>query len=184
MSNARVNFPPAPRAQPSARPTNSLHVVAGAVGSVVGAPGRAVEMLNQGFANLTNSIAQALPCFPAATLFSVAFGAPHAHNLHPPSGPNPIPIPVPIPLPPIGPVMFGTCVSVLINGKPAARCGDLGIGPTCCGLPPIYEVFTGSSKVFIGGARAARQCDITYHCKPVPPAAPQPVARRRPSRRQ
>ena len=66
--------------------------------------------------------------------------------------------------------MFGNCVSVLINGKPAARCGDLGIGPTCCGLPPIYEVFTGSSKVFIGGARAARQCDITYHCKPVPPA--------------
>jgi uncharacterized Zn-binding protein involved in type VI secretion len=66
--------------------------------------------------------------------------------------------------------MFGTCVSVLINGKPAARCGDLGIGPTCCGLPPIYEVFTGSSKVFIGGARAARMLDVTYHCKPVPPA--------------
>jgi len=170
MSNPHVNFPPAPPAQPPGRPTNALHVVAGAVGSVVGAPGRAVEMLNQGFASLTNSISQALPCFPAATQLSIAFGAPHAHNLHPPSGPNPIPIPVPILLPPIGPVMFGNCVSVLVNGKPAARCGDLGIGPTCCGLPPIYEVFTGSSKVFIGGARAARQCDITYHCKPVPPA--------------
>jgi uncharacterized Zn-binding protein involved in type VI secretion len=66
--------------------------------------------------------------------------------------------------------MFGTCVQVLINGKPAARCGDLGLNPTCCGLPPIFEIFTGSSKVFIGGKRAARALDITYHCKPAPPA--------------
>ena len=62
--------------------------------------------------------------------------------------------------------MFGTSVQVQINGKPAARCGDLGINPTCCGLPPIFEVFTGSSNVFIGGKRAARALDITYHCKP------------------
>jgi uncharacterized Zn-binding protein involved in type VI secretion len=54
----------------------------------------------------------------------------------------------------------------LINGKPAARCGDLGLNPTCCGLPPIFQVFTGSSNVFIGGKRAARVFDITYHCKP------------------
>jgi uncharacterized Zn-binding protein involved in type VI secretion len=46
----------------------------------------------------------------------------------------------------------------------------MGLNPTCCGLPPMFEVFTGSSKVFIGGARAARQLDVTYHCKPVPPA--------------
>jgi uncharacterized Zn-binding protein involved in type VI secretion len=170
MSNPRVHFPPAPPAQPPARPQNALHKVAGAIGAVVGAPGRVTDLLNEGFARATNGIAQALPCFPAATLTSVAIGAPHAHNLHPPSGPNPAPVPAPIPLPPIGPIMFGTCVSVLINGKPAARCGDLGIGPTCCGLPPIYEVFTGSSKVFIGGGRAARMLDVTYHCKPVPPA--------------
>jgi uncharacterized Zn-binding protein involved in type VI secretion len=131
---------------------------------------QAVNLLNEGFASATNVIAQALPSFPAATLGSLALGIPHAHNLHPPSGPNPLPIPVPIPLPPLGPVMFGTCVQVLINGKPAARCGDLGMNPTCCGLPPFYEVFTGSSKVFIGGARAARLMDVTYHCKPVPPA--------------
>jgi uncharacterized Zn-binding protein involved in type VI secretion len=62
--------------------------------------------------------------------------------------------------------MFGTSVQVLINGKPAARCGDLGLSPTCCGIPPIYQVFTGSSNVFIGGKRAARALDITYHCKP------------------
>jgi uncharacterized Zn-binding protein involved in type VI secretion len=66
--------------------------------------------------------------------------------------------------------MFGTCVSVLIGGMPAARCGDLGLNPTCCGLPPIFEVFTGSSKVFIGGGRAARLTDLTFHCKPTPPA--------------
>jgi uncharacterized Zn-binding protein involved in type VI secretion len=100
-------------------------------------------------------------------MFSIALGAPHAHVAHPPSGPPPVP---PTPLPPMGPIMFGNCVQVLINGKPAARCGDLGLNPTCCGLPPIFEIFTGSSKVFIGGARAARQLDITYHCKPVPPA--------------
>ncbi len=169
-SNPRVAFPPAPPAQPPDRPQNALHKAAGAVSMVVGAPGRVTNLLNEGFARATNVIAQALPSFPAATMLSVAIGAPHAHNLHPPSGPNPIPIPAPIPLPPIGPIMFGTCVSVLINGKPAARCGDLGIGPTCCGLPPIYEVFTGSSKVFIGGARAARMLDVTYHCKPAPPA--------------
>ncbi len=164
---SQPGFPPAPRAQAPTRPTNALHDVAQGIGSVVGAPGRAVNMLNEGFATATNAISQALPCFPAATLLSIAIGAPHAHVAHPPSGPPPIP---PTPLPSIGPVMFGTCVSVLINNKPAARCGDLGLGPTCCGLPPIYEIFTGSSKVFIGGARAARMLDITYHCKPVPPA--------------
>ena len=145
----------------------AMHEVAEDISSVLSLPQRGVDMLNTGFAKATNFISQMLPCFPAATLTSMALGAPHAHVAHPPSGPPPIP---PTPLPPFGPIMFGTCVSVLINGKPAARCGDLGLGPTCCGIPPIYEVFTGSSKVFIGGARAARQLDITYHCKPVPPA--------------
>jgi uncharacterized Zn-binding protein involved in type VI secretion len=126
-----------------------------------------INLLNEGFATATASIAKALPSFPAATLLSLAVGIPHAHIAHPPSGPPPVP---PTPLPPIGPVMLGTCVSVLINGKPAARCGDLGFNPTCCGLPPMFEIFTGSSKVFIGGARAARVLDVTYHCKPIPPA--------------
>src|SRR6185437_139333 len=152
---------------PPARPTNALHQVSSTIGEVVGAPTKAVNLLNEGFAKATNFIAEALPCFPAATLTSVAMGMPHAHTLHPPSGPPPVP---PTPLPPIGPVMFGTCVQVLINGKPAARCGDLGLNPTCCGLPPIFEIFTGSSKVFVGGKRAARALDITYHCKPAPPA--------------
>jgi uncharacterized Zn-binding protein involved in type VI secretion len=162
-----VALPPSPKAQAPSRPTNAFHDASNAIGSVLSLPQRGVDMLNTGFAQATNFISQMLPCFPAATLTSMALGAPHAHVAHPPSGPPPIP---PTPLPPFGPIMFGTCVSVLINGKPAARCGDLGLGPTCCGIPPIYEIFTGSSKVFIGGARAARQLDITYHCKPVPPA--------------
>jgi uncharacterized Zn-binding protein involved in type VI secretion len=160
-------YPQQPPPSPPSRPTNALNQFAGAVNSVIGVPNQAVNLLNEGFATATNSIAQALPSFPAATLLSLTMGIPHAHIAHPPSGPPPIP---PTPLPPIGPIMLGTCVSVLINSKPAARCGDLGYNPTCCGLPPIFEVFTGSSKVFIGGARAARALDITYHCKPVPPA--------------
>lgn len=161
------SFLSAPPAIQPTHPPNALNQVSGAIGAVVGLPMKGVNLLNEGFASATNFIAQALPSFPAATMFSIAMGIPHAHTLHPPSGPPPIP---PTPLPPIGPIMFGTSVQVLINGKPAARCGDLGLNPTCCGLPPIFEVFTGSSKVFIGGKRAARALDITYHCKPTPPA--------------
>lgn len=161
------NLPPAPRERPPQRPHNALHTVSESIGRVVGLPSMGVNLLNEGFASATNSIAQALPSFPAATLGSMAVGIPHAHVLHPPSGPPPIP---PTPMPVIGMVALGTCVSVLINSKPAARCGDLGYNPTCCGLPPIFEVFTGSSKVFIGGSRAARALDVTYHCKPIPPA--------------
>ncbi len=62
-------------------------------------------------------------------------------------------------------------MQVLINGKPAARCGDIILNPTCCGLPPFGEVKTGSSNVFIGGARAARILDISMHCTPVPGGA-------------
>ncbi len=156
-----------PRAQPPSRPTNVLHDISGGIGKVLAAPMKPVTMLNEGFATATNFISQALPEFPAATMGSLALGMPHAHVLHPPSGPLPIP---PTPIPPFGPVLLGCAVGVLINGKPAARCGDLGVAPTCCGLPPIFEVFTGSSKVFISGARAARVLDVTFHCKFVPPA--------------
>ena len=155
-----------PRAHAPSRPTNVLHDISNGVGQVLAAPMKPVQMLNEGFATATNFISQALPEFPAATMGSMALGFPHAHIAHPPSGPPPIP---PTPIPPFGPILLGCSVQVLINGKPAARCGDLGVAPTCCGLPPIFEVFTGSSKVFIGGARAARALDVTYHCKPIPP---------------
>ncbi len=160
-------LPKMPLPLPPGRPTNALHTFSRAVGSVVGLPSAGINLLNEGFAVATQSIAAMFPALPAATLLAPALGMPHAHILHPPSGPAPVP---PTPIPPFGPVLFGTCVSVLIGGLPAARCGDLGMSATCCGLPPIFEVFTGSSNVFIGGARAARMTDLTYHCKPVPPA--------------
>jgi hypothetical protein len=136
-------------------------MVANPSGALLGA---AAESMDEKLASLTSGISALLPSFPAATLGSVALGLPHAHYTHPPSGPPPVP---PTPLPPLGPVLLGTCLQVLINSKPAARCGDIGLNPTCCGIPPMYEIFTGSSKVFIGGARAARATfDITMHCKP------------------
>jgi len=159
---------------PPERPKNVLHTVSEVISTIVSLPSKPLKLLDEGFATATNFIAQALPSFPAATLGCMAIGMPHAHYAHPPSGPAPIP---PTPLPSIGCVMYGTCVQVLINGIPAARCGDLGIAPTCCGIPPIFEIFTGSSKVFIGGARAARMLDITYHCKPSADVAKRGLAK-------
>src|SRR5262249_2462775 len=115
--------------------------------------GKAAEFLDGALAGATNALSALLPPFPAATIFSPALRLPHPRVPPFPAVPPPAP---PTPLPPLGPVMLGTCKSVLINGKPAARCGDLGMNPTCCGLPPLFEIITGSSKVFIGGARAAR----------------------------
>ncbi|MEP7245258.1 MAG: RHS repeat-associated core domain-containing protein, partial [Gammaproteobacteria bacterium] len=47
----------------------------------------------------------------------------------------------------------------------AGRCGDMGLGVWCGGYFPMYEVFLGSSNVWIEGARAARVVvDITKHC--------------------
>jgi uncharacterized Zn-binding protein involved in type VI secretion len=69
--------------------------------------------------------------------------------------------------------MLGTNLTVLINNKPTARCGDYGLNPTCCGVVPplsaLFEIITGSSNVHIGGSRAARaNIDITQHCFHVP----------------
>jgi uncharacterized Zn-binding protein involved in type VI secretion len=101
---------------------------------------------------------------------NIALGIPHAHIKHPPSGPPPAP---PVPFPPLGPIMLGMSVTVLINNKPTARCGDYGFNPTCCGVTPplsaMFEIVTGSSNVYVGGARAARSgIDITMHCFSIP----------------
>jgi uncharacterized Zn-binding protein involved in type VI secretion len=119
---------------------------------------------------LVSGMAAALGPFPAASLTGMALGIPHAHVKHPPSGPPPVP---PVPLPPLGPILLGTNLTVLINNKPTARCGDYGLNPTCCGVVPplsaLYQIVTGSSNVYIGGARAARSgIDITMHCFNVP----------------
>ncbi len=147
---------------PIATPQTPLQKVASLAAKVPRVPslGDLTGKLDEGFAKATNAIAQALPSFPAGTLGSLALGLPHSH-MHPPF----------IPLPPLGPVIVGFSVNVLIGGRPAARSGALGISPTCCGFTPFYEVFTGSSKVFISGERAVRMTDITMHCKPTPPVS-------------
>jgi len=119
---------------------------------------------------LVSGLAAAMGPYPAATLTDIALGIPHAHIKHPPSGPPPIP---PTPLPPMGPIMLGTNLTVLINNKPTARCGDYGFNPTCAGIVPplsaLFEIVTGSSNVYIGGARAARSgIDVTMHCFKMP----------------
>jgi len=145
---------------PPSNPVRAVQQAAGKVMSLINMP---VDLMNTGFATATNFIAQALPSFPGAFLGSMYIGPPHIH-MHPPNitPPNP----VPIPLPSIGAVTLGTCVKVLISGMPAARAGDVGFAPTCGGFYPAFTVFLGSSKVFIGGMRAARMSDICRACQP------------------
>jgi uncharacterized Zn-binding protein involved in type VI secretion len=127
------------------------------INAAISLPG---DLLNAGFAQLTNPIAALFPSLPAAFLGSPYLGMPHAHS-HPPSLIPPAP---PVPLPSIGVVTLGTSVKVLISNMPAARCGDIGLAPTCGGLQPFFSIKTGSSNVFIGGNRAARMLDICEAC--------------------
>jgi uncharacterized Zn-binding protein involved in type VI secretion len=138
-------------------PIAAVKKVSAAIKAVKALP---MQLLETGLALLTNPIAAILPSFPAAQLGSLYVGVPHAH-MHPPSLVPPAP---PVPLPSMGPITLGTCVKVLIGGMPAARVGDLGMAPTCGGIAPFFTVFMGSSKVFIGGARAARQTDMCTAC--------------------
>jgi uncharacterized Zn-binding protein involved in type VI secretion len=168
-------------AEKGSDPIQSLAEITAEMDSALGMaadPGAALANYLGGAADkamdsLVSGLAAKIDPRPAATMGSTALGAPHAHTKHPPSGPNPIPVPVPIPFPPLGPVMVGLCVTVLVNGKPTARCGDYGFNPSCCGIAPplsaMFQIVTGSSNVYIGGARAARaNLDITAHCFNVP----------------
>lgn len=135
-----------------------------AIGGTVGALFKPVDNINLGVAKVTNLVAGFVPSMPAAHLMSWAIGVPHTHIFPPPAPPIPVP---PLPAPPVGMVTFGGCYQVLINSMPAARCGDIGFSPTC--LNPtggMFEIFTGSSSVFVGGSRAARMTDFTKHCWP------------------
>ncbi|MDF2696441.1 MAG: hypothetical protein K0S65_4824, partial [Labilithrix sp.] len=149
--------------QPNVSAFDKAQRVVGAAASLSNAP---TDFMNNAFARATDSIAKALPSFPAATVGAMVLGMPHTHT-HPPSLIPPAP---PIPLPAIGAIMTG-CPTVLINGMPAARAGDFGIAPTCGSFTPVFEVYAGSSKVFIGGSRAARMLDITKQCAPGKPPA-------------
>lgn len=146
--------------KPTEHPAAAIAAVGGAILGAVSMPG---ELLNTGVAALTNPISAMLPAFPAAHLSSFYLGIPHGH-LHPPSLTPPVP--TPIPLPTMGVITLGTSLGVLVGGMPAARAGDLGLAPTCGGLAPFFTVFLGSSKVFFGGTRAARQTDLCTACTP------------------
>lgn len=149
-------------------PSNPVKAVSDVAGGIMGMINLPLDLINTGIAVSTNFISQALPSFPAATLGALYVGIPHGH-VHPPSLIPPATVPVP--LPSLGPVTLGTCVTVLISGLPAARAGDIGFAPTCGGFYPVFEVFTGSSKVFIGGGRAARMLDMCKACQPAGPSS-------------
>jgi uncharacterized Zn-binding protein involved in type VI secretion len=105
------------------------------------------------------------PAFPAIRVTDMDVGLPHAHS-HPP---NLVPPAPPVPFPSTGPVIpipfLSGATRTLINGMPAARCGDMGLGIWCGGYFPMYEVFLGSSSVWVEGQRAGRLLvDITRHC--------------------
>ncbi len=106
------------------------------------------------------------PSLPALRTLDIDVGLPHAHN-HPPNltPPNPVPIPLPSTGPILSIPILSGATTVLINGRPAARCGDMGAGVWCGGFFPFYEIFLGSSSVWIEGARAGRLAvDVTKHC--------------------
>jgi len=107
------------------------------------------------------------PPMPVATIgLSMHLGTPHAH-VHPPSLIPPAP---PIPLPSLGIAFLAGSASVLVGGVPALRAGDIGIGFTCGSMAPPFEIMTGASGVYFGGARVARfGMDITFHCNPASP---------------
>nr|MDQ3031098.1 DUF6531 domain-containing protein [Myxococcota bacterium] len=109
------------------------------------------------------------PPMPVAVLGSTMHvGTPHVHT-HPPSLVPPAP---PIPLPSMGVAFLAGSASVLVNGVPALRAGDIGLGLTCGSMAPPFEIMTGASGVFFGGSRVARLGDITFHCNPIPLSPP------------
>lgn len=141
--------------------TGPIGAVQGFVSNVVSTVTAPVDALNLAVAQATLEVLKFLPKMPAARLYSdLVFQFGHSHP-HPPS--------FGVPIPSTGPVLASGCMSVLINGLPSARNGDLGLAVWCGGYFPIFEIITGSSHVFMGGARAARQVmDVTLHCLPDP----------------
>lgn len=160
--------PGGPAPTPGVKTARAIRATQQTVAAVVGGLGLLKQALDVGFANLTAPLAAICPSLPAATLGSPYAGTPHAHPAHPPSGPPPVP---PTPMPSFGVAMLSLNLKTLINGMPAARVDDIGLAPTCFGIPPAwFKIKTGSSNTFIGGVRAARLGDICKACPTIPEA--------------
>jgi uncharacterized Zn-binding protein involved in type VI secretion len=134
-----------------------LRNTSNSVGSLLSTLQLPLDMLNVGFATLTSSLAQAYGAQPASTIMELYISTPHYHAP---------PVAGFVPLPAIGTVALGVHTKTLINYMPAARVGDYGFSPTCGSKTPWFEIFLGSSNVFIGGKRAARVGDMATCCKP------------------
>jgi uncharacterized Zn-binding protein involved in type VI secretion len=61
-----------------------------------------------------------------------------------------------------GPITTGSS-HVLVNGRPAARVGDVGVHSACVG-PNTFEIVSGDSSVLINGRAAAKVGSTTKHC--------------------
>jgi RHS repeat-associated protein len=157
INSAAAPFRNAPPAE-----QGTAGAVAQYLGGALGLIGAPAQLIDNAFAGLTAPIAALFPAMPAITLLGMHIGMLHTHT-HPPSLIPPAP---PVPLPSIGMLVGSGSMAVLGCGMPLARAGDIGISVTCGSLAPPFEVFTGSSNVFVGGARAARILDITKHCDP------------------
>ena len=66
------------------------------------------------------------------------------------------------PHPVTGPITSGS-PTVLIDGRPAARVGDVGKHAACCGKNE-FVIKQGDATVLIDGKPAARRGDATQHC--------------------
>jgi len=66
------------------------------------------------------------------------------------------------PMPVIGPITTGSS-HVLVNNKPAARVGDIGVHAACVGSN-TFEIVGGDENVLIDGRAAAKIGSSTKHC--------------------
>ena len=66
------------------------------------------------------------------------------------------------PLATIGPITTGS-PNVFVNGRPAARVGDVGVHAACAG-PNTFKIAGGDSQVLINGRPAAKIGSSTEHC--------------------
>ncbi len=112
---------------------------------------------------VVGSALPSIPLPPACLGLSIHLGLPHLH------APPPAP-----PLLSLGPYIAVGALNVRVSMLPVLRTGDVGISPTC--LAPPFQVFTGSSTVFVGGHRAARMLDISEHCPVINVAGPGAAA--------